>query len=111
MKIEKLSHLERAPQNAKLLMLLRLQSSLPLIDSFPTLKNDLWALVFWTDFTKSGLSNKLNGLLTESGITSRLEAYAYDSANIVFPFIGTIVENFCSLEKKYRHHKCFYQVR
>lgn len=59
------------------------------------------------DFTKPRLSNRLNGLCTESELAGVLDVSDYNSVDISIPFFGANVDDCCSVEKSADKTKVF----
>lgn len=51
------------------------------------------------DFAEPGITSRLSGLFTESGLTGMLKASDYRAVDIASLFTGAIVEKCCSLDK------------
>lgn len=53
----------------------------------------------WIGFAKLGLTSRLNGILTKTGLASMLEVSDYKNVEIVSPFVGVIIDKCCFLDK------------
>lgn len=49
------------------------------------------------DFSKGDHANRLNGFFTETGVVGMIEGKDYDNLDMVFPFVGAIIDRCCGL--------------